>query len=138
MSGPDCIVVVLLKNCNLELSQIVVKLFNMSGVLLSSFLEGLISESLHSRILKKGLQLKITALLVFFFGKSRPIDYLEKCGLFFISSVTLGLLDQLQIFWLLYLIELLGFLTGLGYSSFSTCYIQGFWQGLACWSSWQT
>ena len=34
--------------------------------------------------------------------------------LFFISSMVLGLLDQLEIFSLLYLIELLGLLTGLG------------------------
>ena len=33
---------------------------------------------------------------------------------FFVSSVVLGFLDQLQIFWQLYLIELLGLLTGLG------------------------
>ena len=33
---------------------------------------------------------------------------------FVISSMVLGLLDQLQIFWQLYLIELLGLLTGLG------------------------
>ena len=45
----------------------------------------------------------------------RIVDRLEKCGLFFlISSVILGLLNQLQIFWHLYLIELLGLLAGLG------------------------
>ena len=33
--------------------------------------------------------------------------------LFLISSIVLGLLDQLQIFWQLYLIELLGLATGL-------------------------
>ena len=45
---------------------------------------------------------------------NRIVDHLEKCGLFFISSMVLGLLDQLQIFLQLCLIELLGFLTGLG------------------------
>ena len=45
---------------------------------------------------------------------NRIVDHLEKCGLFLIPSVILGLLDQLQIFSQLYLIELLGFLTGLG------------------------
>ena len=39
---------------------------------------------------------------------------IEKCGLFLISSIVLRLLDQLQIFSHLYLIELLGHLTGLG------------------------
>ena len=29
---------------------------------------------------------------------NRIVDHLEKCGLFFISSMALGLLDQLQIF----------------------------------------
>ena len=45
---------------------------------------------------------------------NRLIDNQEKCGLFLISIMVLGLLDQLQIFWQLYLIELLGVLTGLG------------------------
>ena len=51
---------------------------------------------------------------------NRIVDHLEKYGLFLISSMVLGLLDQLQIFSQLYLIELLGLLTGLGYSSCST------------------
>ena len=38
----------------------------------------------------------------------------DQCGLFLISSMVLGLLDQLQIFSQLYLIELLGLLIGLG------------------------
>ena len=45
---------------------------------------------------------------------NRIVDYLEKCGLFFICSMVLGLLDQLLIFSQLHLIELLGLLTGLG------------------------
>ena len=45
---------------------------------------------------------------------NRIVDHLEKCGLFLISSMVLGLLDQLQIFSQLYLVELLGLLTGLG------------------------
>ena len=35
---------------------------------------------------------------------NRIADYLEKCGLFRISSMVLGLLDQLQIFSWLFLI----------------------------------
>ena len=46
--------------------------------------------------------------------KNKILDHLEKCGLFLISSMVLGLLNQLQIFSQLYLIELLGLLTGLG------------------------
>ena len=48
------------------------------------------------------------------FSSNRIVDHLEKCGLLLIFSVVLGLLDQLQIFWQLHLIELLGFLTSLG------------------------
>ena len=42
------------------------------------------------------------------------VDHQEKCGLFLISSMALGLFDQLQIFWKLYLMELQGLLIGLG------------------------
>ena len=45
---------------------------------------------------------------------NRIVDHLEKCDLFLISSMVLGLLDQLQIFSQLYLIELPGLLTDLG------------------------
>ena len=46
--------------------------------------------------------------------------------------MVLGLLDQLQIFLLFSLIELLGLLTGLRYTSCMTWYIQDFWQSLTC------
>ena len=45
---------------------------------------------------------------------NKIVLHLEKCGLFLISSMVLGLLDQLQIFPQLCLIELLGLLIGLG------------------------
>ena len=45
---------------------------------------------------------------------NRIVDHLEKFGFFLISSMVLGLLDHLQIFSQLYLIELLGLLTDLG------------------------
>ena len=45
---------------------------------------------------------------------NRIVDHLEKFGLFSDFQYGLGLLNQLQIFLQLYLIELLGFLTGLG------------------------
>ena len=66
-------------------------------------------------MLWKGLLLKTFTLLVF----EKPVnngvvDHMEKCGLFLISSVVLGLLNQLQVFLQLYLKELLGLLTGLG------------------------
>ena len=64
---------------------------------------------------------------------NKIVDHLKKCGLFFISSVVLGLLDQLQIFSQLYLIELLGIFVR-SYLSCSSWCIQGFWHGLASWS----
>ena len=56
----------------------------------------------------KGQQLKTTALLVFFTVVSKVFEKL------LISSMVLSLFDRLQIFLQLYLIELLGLLTGLG------------------------
>ena len=46
-------------------------------------------------------------------ANNRTVDHLEKVAFFLISSMVLSLLDQLQIFSQLYLIELLGLLTGL-------------------------
>ena len=54
-SGPDCIPVVDLKNCDPELSYILAKLFNKCP-----------KWSLYLIMLRKGLQLKVTTLLVFF------------------------------------------------------------------------
>ena len=48
------------------------------------------------------------------FVNNRIVDRPEKSGFFLISSMVLGLLNQLQIFSQLYLIKLLGLLTGLG------------------------
>ena len=44
---------------------------------------------------------------------NRIVDHIEKCGIFLISSMVFDLLHQLQILQL-YLIELVGLLTGLG------------------------
>ena len=43
---------------------------------------------------------------------NRLLDYFEKCGV--LSDMVSGLLDQQQIFWQLYLVELLGLLISLG------------------------
>ena len=45
---------------------------------------------------------------------NRIVNHLEKCGFFLISSMVLGPVNQLQTFLQLYLIVLLGLLTGLG------------------------
>ena len=74
-------------------------------------------------MLGKGLLRKTNALLVFFLRLVKSLKNLQIIGLlitlrnvafFLISSLDLGLLDQLQILSQLYLIELLGLLTGLG------------------------
>ena len=63
-SGPDCIPGVVLKNCEPELSYILAKLFNES--LVFQIVGRSLRWSLCLRMLGKGLQLKTTALLVFF------------------------------------------------------------------------
>ena len=65
--GCDCIPVVVLKNCEPELSYIVTELFN--KCLRDSFFQIVDRfhwRSLYTRMLGKSLQLKNTALLVFF------------------------------------------------------------------------
>ena len=47
-------------------------------------------------------------------ANNRKVDHLEKCGFFSDSQHGLGLLNQLQVFLQLCLIELLGLLRGLG------------------------
>ena len=91
-SGPDCIPVVVLKNCEPEHSYIVDELFNKCPKE-SCFPDSwkLASVFLYFRMLGKCLQLKTTALLVFFFVISivfeklvnnRIVDHLKNCGLF--------------------------------------------------------
>ena len=90
-SGPDCIPVLVLKNCDPELSYILAKLFN------KCLKEVCFPEcwfhrwSLYLRMLGKSLPLKITVLIVFFlwlvkvFEKlinNRIVDHPEKSGLF--------------------------------------------------------
>ena len=123
-SGPDCIPVVVLKNSEPELSYILAELFSM-----------FLKESCFSVWWKVSLEVPVfknpgersTAKNYLFFSllsvvskvfekllNNRIVDHLEKCGLFFDFQYGLSLLDQLQIFWQLCLIELLELLTGLG------------------------
>ena len=114
VSGPDWIPVVVLKNCQPQLSYILVEFFN--NCLKESEVLGRFHWcSLYLKVLGKGLVIKTTTLLVFFlwlvkFLKNfKIIVYLlDKLGLFLIFSMVLGLLNQLQILWQLYLIELTG------------------------------
>ena len=105
-SSPDCIPVVVLKNCEPELSYILAKLFNtclkescfpdcwnVSSVIpvFKNVGERSTAKNYHPVSLLSVVS-KVFEKLV----NNRIGDHLEKCGL--ISSMVLGLLDQLQIF----------------------------------------
>ena len=121
-SGPDCIPVVVLKNCEPELSYILAELFNKclkescfpDCWKVSSVVP--VFKNVGERSTAKNYR---PVSLLFVVSKvfeklvnHRIVDHLEKYGLFLISSMVC-LLNQLQIFWQLYLTELLGVLTGL-------------------------
>ena len=123
-SGPDCIPVVVLKNCEPELSYILAELFNkclkescfpdcwkVSSVVpvFKNVGERSTAKNYHPVSL-----LFVVSKVFEKLAKNRIVDHLEKCGFFLISSMVLGLLDQRQIFSQLYLIELLRLSTGLG------------------------
>ena len=131
-SCPDCIPVVVLKNCEPELSYILAELFNMylkesyfpdcwkiSSVvpLFNNVGERSAAEGYHPVSLLSVVS-KVFEKVV----SNRIVDRLEKCGLFLISSMVLDLPNQLQILLQLYLIKLLGHLTGL---ELLGLYIQG-------------
>ena len=121
-SGPDCMPVVVLKNCEPELSYILAELFNKclkeSGKpdcwKVSSVVP--VFKNVGERSTAKNYcpvsLLSVVSKANEKVVNNRTVDHLEKC-FFLISSMVLGLFDQLQIFSHLYLIELLGLLTGL-------------------------
>ena len=80
VSGPDCIPVVVLKNCEPELSYI------LAG---------------ESSTAKNYRPLDLLSLVSKIFEKllnNRIFDHVEICGIFMISNMVLGILDQMQIF----------------------------------------
>ena len=123
-SSPDCIPVVVLKNCEPELSYILAELFNkclkescfpdcwkVSSVVPVFKNVGERSTAKNYRpVILLSVVSKVFEKLV----NNRIVDHIEKSCLFLISSMVLDLLDQLQIFSQSYLIELLGLLTSLG------------------------
>ena len=122
--GPDCILVVVLKNCEPELSYILAEPFNKclkescfpDCWKVSSVVPAFKNTGERSTA-KKYRPVSLLSVVSKVFEKlvnNRIVDHLEKCGLFLIFSMVLGLLDQLLIFSQLYLIELLGLLTSLG------------------------
>ena len=120
-SRPDCIPVVVLKNWELELSFILVELFNKLPCFpgcwkVSSVVP--VFNNVEERSTAKNYRL-VSLLSVFSkvfekVVKSRIVDHSQKRSIFLISSMVLVLLDQLQIFLQWYMIELLGLLTCLG------------------------
>ena len=107
-SGPDCIPVVVLKNCEPELSYILAELFNMC-LKESCFpdcwkvsLVVLVFKNVGERSSAKNCcPVSLLSVVSKVFEKlvnNRIVDDLEKSAFFLISSMVLGLLDQLQIF----------------------------------------
>ena len=123
-SGSDCIPVVVLKNCELELSYILAELF--SKCLNDSCFPDCwkvssvvpVFKNLGERSTAKNYcpvsLLSVVSKIFEELVNNRIVDNVAQRGLFFISSMALGLLDQLEIFLQLYLTELLSLLTGLG------------------------
>ena len=140
---PDCIPGVVLKNCELGLSYLLAELFN-KCLMESCFPDCWkvssvvpvfknVGKTSTAKTYHPGSLLSVVSKIFEKLVNSRIVDHLQKCGLFLISSMVLGLLDQLQIFSQLYLIELLGIFVR-SYLSCSSWCIQGFWHGLASWS----
>ena len=113
-SGPDCIPVVVLKNCEPQLSYVLAELFSkclndscfpdcwkFSSVVL---VFNNVGERSRAKNYRPVSLLSVVSKVFEKLVNNRTVDHLEKCGL---SS------DQLQIFSQLYLIELLGLLTAL-------------------------
>ena len=98
-SAPNCIPVVVLKNCEPELSYILAELFNMC-LKVSCFPDCCIYQKVSSVVpVFKNVGERSTAKNYHPVGHLSVVSkVLEKCGLFLISSMVLGLLDQRQIF----------------------------------------
>ena len=123
-SGPDCILVVVLKNCAPELSYILAEILN-KCLKESCFpdcwkvpLVVPVFKNVGKRFTAKNCYfvnlLSVVSKVLERLVNNRIVDHLEKCSFFQISSVVLCLFNQMQIFWQLYLIQLLGLLTSLG------------------------
>ena len=107
-SGPDCIPVVVLKNCESELSCILAKLFNkcqkescFPDCWKVSLVVPVFKNVGERSTAKNYCPVSLLSVVNKVFEElvnNRIVDHLEKCGVFLISSMVLGLLDQLQIF----------------------------------------
>ena len=118
----DCIQVLVLKNYEPELSYLLAELCNIylkeycfpDCCKVSSVVP--VFKNVGERSVKDHRPFSLLSVVAKVFEKlvnDRIVDEPEKCELSFIFSMVLGLLDQLQIFLQLYLIESVGLLTGL-------------------------
>ena len=124
VSSPDCIPVMVIKNCEPELSYILAKLFNMclkeycfpdcSKVSLAAPVFKNVGERSTAKNYRPVSLLSVVSKVFERLENNRIVDQLENCSLFLISSMVSGLLNQLHMFCQLCLIELLELLTGLG------------------------
>ena len=107
-SGPDCIPVVVLRNCEPELSYILTELFN-KCLKESCFPDCWNVSSVvpvfknvgERYIAKNYCPVSLLSVVSKVFEKlvnNRVVDHPERCDVFFIFSMALGLLDKLQIF----------------------------------------
>ena len=104
----DCIPVVVLKNCKPEFSYILGELFNMClkescfphcwkvSLLVAVFKN--VGERSTAKSYYPVSFLSVVSKVYEKLVNNGIVDHLEKCGLFLISSMVLGLLYQLQIF----------------------------------------
>ena len=125
-----------LKNCKPELSYILAELFyrclkecRFSDCWKVSFVVAVFKNVGERSTAKNYRTVSFLSVVSKVFEKlvnNKIVDHLEKCNYFLISSMVLGLLDQLLIFSRLYLIELLVLLTSLGLLDLRHLIIQGF------------
>ena len=118
-SGPDCIPVVVLKNCEPEVSYILAELFNKClkescfphcwKVLSVVPVFKNVGERSTAKNYRSVSLLSVVSKALEKLVNNRVVDNLEKCGFFLIPSMVLCLPDQLQIF-----LQLYRLLTGLG------------------------
>ena len=107
-SVPDCVSVVVLKDCESELSHILTQLFNMClnescfpdcwKVLFVVFVLRNVGERSTAKNYRPVSLLSVVSKVSEKLVDDRIVHHLEECGFFLISSMALGLLVQLQIF----------------------------------------
>ena len=108
VSGPDCIPVVVLKNCEPELSYILAKLFNIClketcfpDCWKVSLVAPVFKNVAESSTVKNYCPVSLLSVVSKVFEKlvnNRIVYHLEKCSFFYDFQYGLRLLDQLQIF----------------------------------------